>query len=294
MNLEKLLEEVQWRQVPDKAVSIYHKYAEVFEREWEKQGQSPFLHNLAEYMNIKPGHFPGGIPNSPSPLASMLVGGLAGAGLGYGLGYVGENVLPNNWERGKLRRTLALIGGGAGALPGTLWGTANLAGGDSFNNTGMFQESTGELPPVNYDVAHLFENVPTEIGKEVRSSWEKAAERYPGAGLLGAPIDVDEFNFNIWHDPRVAGPLEPREQAAASGLITAAANLPGKANTQFVTPMDVARMAAGMGSGYLSGMLVGKALGTLMGMPPKTQDTLKNTGMWAGMVANLVPMVFGR
>jgi hypothetical protein len=57
--------------------------------------------------------------------------------------------------------------------------------------------------------------------------------------------------------------------------------------------MDVGRMAAGMGSGYLSGALVGKALGLMMGMPESTQDKLKNTGMFAGIVANMVPIAFG-
>ena len=75
--------------------------------------------------------------------------------------------------------------------------------------------------------------------------------------------------------------------------MTAAANLPGKLQTRFVTPFDVARIAAGMGSGYLSGKLVGKGLGLLMGMPEETQEKLKNTGMFAGIIANLVPMAFG-
>ena len=52
-------------------------------------------------------------------------------------------------------------------------------------------------------------------------------------------------------------------------------------------------MAAGMGSGYMSGALVGKALGTMMGMPQERQEQLKSTGLWAGMIANLVPIAFG-
>jgi hypothetical protein len=75
--------------------------------------------------------------------------------------------------------------------------------------------------------------------------------------------------------------------------VAGAANLPGKRNNGFVTPVDVGRMAAGMGSGYLSGMLVGKALGILTGMPQSMQDVLKQTGMYAGIIKNIVPIAFG-
>ncbi len=81
-------------------------------------------------------------------------------------------------------------------------------------------------------------------------------------------------------------------QAAASGVVTGAANLPGKFNSSLVTPLDMGRMAAGMGSGYLSGMLVGKGLGLLFGLPPKVEDTLKRTGVWAGVVKTLIPKIF--
>jgi hypothetical protein len=57
--------------------------------------------------------------------------------------------------------------------------------------------------------------------------------------------------------------------------------------------MDMGRMAAGMGSGYLSGALVGKGLGLLFGMPESTQERLKETGMFAGVISNLVPVAFG-
>ena len=113
MDLEQLLEEVTWRNVPYRAVEIYEKYAHIIEAEWEKKGRSEFIHQLGQYINMIPGQFPGGIPNSPAPLTSMLVGGLAGAGLGYGAGYLGEAVLPREWRRGNLRNTMAMAGAGA-------------------------------------------------------------------------------------------------------------------------------------------------------------------------------------
>ena len=58
--------------------------------------------------------------------------------------------------------------------------------------------------------------------------------------------------------------------------------------------MDMGKITAGMGSGYLSGMIVGKVLGALTGMPETTQNRLKSTGMWAGMLANVAPIMFPR
>jgi hypothetical protein len=117
---------------------------------------------------------------------------------------------------------------------------------------------------------------------------------YGMTGMLGAPpIDVANFNDMIWGDPRVAEPLTPPQQAAASGMMMGAANLPGKYSPRFVTPLDMGRMAAGMGSGYLSGMMVGKVLGLVLGMPQASQDKLKDSGMMAGLIANALPMIYG-
>jgi len=275
--LEKTRELIEWQRVPETAVALFNeKRAEILEA-FEKDAYSPTLRTLGESMNLLPGKFPGGIPNAPSPLASMLVSGMAGGALGYGLGTVGEAVLPKEWKRRRLRRTLALLGAGAGMAPGAAWGMVNMGDDRNFNDPSLI---TGPASP--------YQGEKTAVHDEIKQS-------YDNTGLEGSftPIPVNEFNQIIWKDPRVSRPLSPAVQAAATGLVTGAANLPGRRNVNFVTPMDIGRMAAGMGSGYLSGALVGKALGTMMGMPPSTQDRLKSTGMWAGMVANLVPIAFG-
>lgn len=297
MNLEEALEIVKWRNVPEKAVETYYKYAEVFESEWEKRAESPLFKQISQYMNLIPGEYPGGIPNHPSPLTSMLVGGMAGAGIGYGAGMLGEALLPNTWSKGNLRTTMALGGAGLGMAPGATWGAINAADGRKLNDNTLFQQPAGPDPTTDWsNITQHFrtlDHVPDYLKEEVKVSFKRAADLHPGTGFAGPGIDLDEFIHNVWDDPRVAGPLTPQQQAAATGLIYSAANLPGKQNTQFVTPMDVARMAAGMGTGYMSGMLVGKALGIMGGMPDKTQDLMKNTGMYAGLIANLVPIVFG-
>lgn len=279
-----------WRRVPEEAVREYkEKYAADVKAAWEKDSNA--TRKFFESINLLPGNYPGGIPNNPSPLKSMLVGGLAGAGLGYGLGWAGEKILPDKWKRDRLRWTLAMLGGAAGAAPGLAWGGFNMLGGHKFDDS---------TPGRGIDL----KTYPDGAAIAERYGWGKRAEFLPdlervkaafdnNTGLGFSAVPVDSFNRVIWGDPRVANRLSPQTRAAATGLITSAANLPGKLQTQFVTPFDVARIAAGMGSGYLSGALVGKGLGLLMGMPESTQERLKNTGMFAGVVANLVPMAFG-
>ena len=138
--------------------------------------------------------------------------------------------------------------------------------------------------------------VPDErLPEEARARLKQSAM---ASGLFAdmPSIDVNEFNEVVWKDPRVAGRLPVSTRAAASGVMAAAANLPGQpyGGSSIVTPLDIGRLAAGMGTGYVSGMLVGKALGSMMGLPESAQDTLKTTGIWAGAIQNLVPMLFGR
>jgi hypothetical protein len=61
----------------------------------------------------------------------MLAGGLLGASVGYGLGYMGEQVMPETWQKGKLRKTLGILGGLAGAAPGVAQRGVNLLTGRS-------------------------------------------------------------------------------------------------------------------------------------------------------------------
>lgn len=63
----------------------------------------------------------GKLTGGASPLSNTIVNTLLGAGTGYGLGFLAENLLPEEYvERGKLRRNLAMLGGGAGLLPGAM------------------------------------------------------------------------------------------------------------------------------------------------------------------------------
>lgn len=278
-----------YRLLPMLAVKIAIKHGEQL-RELAKQAAAGGTFDPGVYLQLDKGQMFGSIPSQPQPLLAMLAGGLAGAGLGYGLGALGETVLPGSWQRRKLRRTLGLAGGLAGMSPGLAWGLTNLLAKRKFNDP-HYAEGSRE---------YKFEPWMDEAFGPVKASVDaalKAAAASPMADMTGLNampvIDVNRWNQLIWNDPRVAIPLTPLQQTAASGLITGAASLPGKPATRLVSPIDVGRMAAGMGSGYLSGVLVGKALGTLLGMPDDTQNRLRNTGAMAGLIANIVPLAMG-
>jgi hypothetical protein len=285
-----------------------------------KLAYSKTLRNITDTLNLTPGKMFGHIPNKPSPLAASLTGGVLGAGLGYGAGALAEKLLPENWERGKLRRTLALLGGGIGASPGALWGAFSLGNaqapwsswpykpGDEIptdsaldikdietpmyypRKAGMAMETLQEINDT------LAKELPaTEILHIAKNAF--AENPMPGFSTFGVgvpPVPVDAFNRVIWGDPRVANRLDTPTQAAASAMMASASRMgmPGLQQSAFVTPGQVGALAMGMGSGYLSGAIVGKALGALMGMPSGTQERLKNTGMWAGAVQALVPQLF--
>lgn len=74
----------------------------------------------------KPIDWAGKMTGGPSPLSNALVGGLMTGGLGYGTGWLLEHLFPERFvERGRLRKTLGLLGAGVGAVPGAWQGYAN-------------------------------------------------------------------------------------------------------------------------------------------------------------------------
>lgn len=248
----------------------------------EKQSVSPTLSTLAKGL----GYRPGVIPGAPSPLIAGLSSGLLGAGLGYGAGWLGEQLLPQKWKRGNLSRTLAILGGLGGMVPAGLWMANNVRQGKPFYSGEAMQTP-------QYDFSYAPEAMKTEFGVN------PYPDVVPGINKAGVikeadypTIDVAQFRDSLWDDERIANRLPLATRAAASGLVEGAAAIRGR-NTRFITPMDIARLTAGMGSGYLSGALVGKALGALVGMPQQTQERLRNTGLWAGVVANMIPIAFG-
>lgn len=244
---------------------------------FHKQAASQPIHRLAQYL----GYLPGRLPGAPSPLVAAISSGLLGAGLGYGGGKLVETFLPETRSWGLAPR-LALWGGLLGTVPAGIWALVNKGEGLPANSGELMEGEplVSPKPPRTREV-HL------EDFLEKGSSF--------GFGQLGGhpdyTFDAEEFNETVWEDPRVSNRLSTPTQAAATGLVTGAAHLSG--SPRLVSPLDMAKVTAGMGSGYVSGAIIGKALGALMGMPQSVQDKLKRTGVWAGVVANLTPLAFG-
>jgi len=205
----------------------------------------------------------------PSPLASLLASGILGAGLGYGGATLASGLLPGNWDKKKFRRMGLLLGGMAGAAPGAL---------ETFKSLLIGQPVT--------DASHTIRKNTSPKTGALHDSDLPRTPRYS----TGPVIDSDALLHTIWRSPMVSGQLTHKERSLMTGVLSGAKQI---ADSPYLTPADMARLTAGMGVGYASGLVAGKALGTLTGMPPDTQKTLANTGMYAGIVKSILPMVFG-
>jgi hypothetical protein len=262
---------------------------------WVKVAYSPTLRRAGELLNFYPGEYPGGYPNSPSPLAATLTSGLVGAGLGYGAGWLGEHLLPAKWQRGRLRKTLAAIGGLGLATPGLLWMASNHATGH-----GML-ENTHDIPRPGKPG---FPDPPVvdwqaQMNPQYKAAMDqflKQGDGYPSA-LAGDPeslkVDVNSLGQTLWE----VG-ASPRTTAATMGAIYAAGRMPDPdAMPGEVTPRQTGLLGAMMGGGakgYATGYLAGKALGLLTGMPDDTQNVLRNTGLALGIINAVIPKLYGQ
>jgi len=283
-------------------------HAEASSGAWIKVAYSQGLRDFMTPLNFFPGRYPGGIPNAPSPLAATLSGSLLGAGLGYGVGAVAERLLPESWTQHRLRRTLAMLGGMGGAVPGGAGILAAWQQGHSILDGQPLSPpplSTPELAPADLPlgksayaeplaaVAH--QPLPGRSGVLV-ARLTKAAETAMGFGLTPVTripsvldVNIDAAGRTLWEAG--AGPALTGTTLAA---LQAAAQLPGGAGPGLVTPEQLGRLAMGAGAGYATGALVGAVLGALTGLPPDVQNSLRNSGALVGVVQTAVPALFGR
>lgn len=225
----------------------------------------------------------------PTPLLATLTGGLLSAGLGYGTGSLISALAGDNIDGKRLKRNLALFGGALGTLPGlylgvhgmnrnqeegknrwSAWVEPNRLFGQIKTSSEYSEilEEPLDLPDVQIDTTYL----------------EKLA--FTG-GLSQPSIPVDAFNRAVWRDPYTPLPV----RATLSGMLSGASELTDR---NFVSPLDVGRIAVGMGTGSVSGMVLGKVLGSLAGLRPEAQKTLQQAGLWAGAIRGAAPMLFGR
>lgn len=103
-------------------------------------------------------------------------------------------------------------------------------------------------------------------------------------GPGGMALNEPGIHVNTFGTPKTyaqANPYTPPATAAlAAGLVHGASAARGGSN--WVSPMDVGRIAIGAGSGLLSGIVAGKILGALAGLTPAAENNVKRIGIWAG------------
>lgn len=133
-------------------------------------------------------------------------------------------------------------------------------------------------------VRHLRRIFPDYLSNEVFSHFAKEAQAVQD---VIPSIPVDRFNRVVWEDPLTPVPI----RAATVGLTEGASQLQG--GSPIVSPLDVARLAVGMGSGSLSGLLTGRVLGALAGLTPQAQDQLQQAGIWSGILRTVIPQAYG-
>ena len=256
-----------------------------------KRAFSP-AHAVSQLANYSPG--PTNAPyGGPSPLAALLASGLLGAGVGYGAGVIGEQFLPDEHFRpGHLRRTLALLGAAGAAAPAAWWGSIahrdhpTTPGWKAWLSSYPFRKEDLNSPIKEACAAArecLEDCQPTTYFKQALQNQED--EYGVGAAADIQDIPAEQFVHTVWQDPYTPVPI----RSATAGLVSSAASWRG-VNT--VSPMDIARIGIGMGSGYASGLFVGKTLGALAGLRPESQQKLQQAGTWAGILSNVVPIIF--
>jgi hypothetical protein len=141
-----------------------------------------------------------------------------------------------------------------------------------------------ELVKNNYDIegtlkaaCEMFGIVPVED-----QFLKHAADDIAGAWL--GDIPTDQWGRTIMYDPY----LDDHSKAIAAGLPAAAAAATG---SRWVSPVDVARVAANTALGRVTGWGIGQLAKTFLGITPYAQQQLQQAGTLAGAVRGVLGMI---
>jgi len=246
---------------------------------WIKVAESRPLREGLEALQFLPSTT--GIPNAPSPLAAMIASGLLGTGLGYGAGSLVASKTPDGWDKKRLRRNGALMGGLLGAAPGALWALTNHANGHSMTDgwPGV-QEPIEPVPSVVpfHQTPHV--PIPKVAMDTIGYEGAEPAQSNPG------DINVNALGQTLWQGQAPA-PIT----GATMGVMHAAQQFPDdNATPGWVTANQLGQLAMAAGQGYVMGKVVGKALNIATGMPDKSWG---NYGAAVGIVNLALPKLFG-
>lgn len=230
----------------------------------------------------------------PTPLSNGLVSALMLGGLGYGTGALAEQLFPERYmRRGRLRKTLALLGAGTGLGLGGLNAYATSRALKQPYLKSMF---TGNQTPVVYP----FERESLEKAAYVTTYGYNPRNPYvPDAVNLDQPsISVPQFNNVLWRDVHkgVGGAQPPFGfhtpaplAATASGLLT---GISTGLRSPIIRPTDVVRGFASAGVGLATANIAGRTLSAMAGLTPEAQNKLQDMGLWGGMLHTVLPPLF--
>lgn len=231
----------------------------------------------------------------PTPLSNGIVSALMLGGLGYGTGALAEQLFPERYmQRGRLRKTLGLLGAGTGIGIGALNAYATSR---ALKQPYMKSLITSNRAPVVY---------PFERGEAEEKTAYVTTYGYnplnpyvPDAVNLDQPsISVPQFNTMLWRDVHkgVAGQQPPFGMhtpaplaATASGLLT---GISTGLRSPVIRPTDVVRGFASAGVGLATANVAGRALSAMAGLTPAAQNKLQDMGLWGGMLHTVLPPLF--
>ena len=249
-----------------------------------------------------------GALGGPNPMTAMLLHGALGAGLGYGGGWLASHLMPGYVKKDVTRVTTPIGALMGAAIPGMLHAYPNML---EYGPQGLFQPTPLQGGPAYPDTEELLKNRPMgKLGLASRFDWvldelerkvrikcafdedddyerERArieaeddaslraarASNYAG-GLYVPQVNVDEWGQVITRDPFIPA----ASKAMIIGVPAAAAAATG---SRWVTPSDVARVAANMGLGYGIGSAIGMVAGPLLRLTPAAQRDIQRAGMLA-------------
>lgn len=275
-----------------------------------------------EWMR-KPYQMAGKLTGGPSPMSNALVSALLGAGLGYGGGVVAEQFLPDRYfNKGRLRRNLAMMGAAGGAAAHLPTGLANMAlnrraTGSSQPFKSFFgSEAAQSISPEDLNWPNEFDK--TTNRKYVQACVKFAEQMFPDTGYNGSrsvplrPVPVDAFNQAIWndvhngarssqsnvygtrrHDARPGDPMHtpPVHAAAATGLVSGVQQMYG--NPSMLSPKHFVNGLAAAGVDATTARVAGGVLGAMGGLKPEAQQALQRAGVWSGMIRGVTGSVLG-
>lgn len=292
--------------------------------EWVKVAYSTTVRRAGELLNFFPGQYPGGIPNSPSPLAAMLTSGVLGAGLGWGGGKLLEKVMPQHYGK-NLSRTGMLLGGLAGAVPGAIWGGTNTLINKPFNDNSLLNHAPNAEPDIvgDYrDGTNMQQDLQQPEASELLEDITRRAETAPlhrfkfsaaldavelsplylaaclkTASAFGtqaskqktnADVNIDALGRTLWESG-----ASPQLATATLAGMQAAQRMPDpESQPGWVTGRQLGQLTAQAVGDYGKGYLVGTALNAIVGTPHR--PSLFGVGNVAlGLIGTVIPKLFG-